>query len=100
MQGLQREYFLKEQLKLIQTELGITKDDKEAVANKFTERLEGLTIPESAKTVIDEELEKFESLEKNSAEFNVTRNYLDWLTSIPWGKLTDENFDIDKVQQD
>ena len=98
MQGLQREYFLKEQLKLIQTELGITKDDKEAVANKFTERLDGLTIPKSAKTVIDEELEKFESLEKNSAEFNVTRNYLDWLTSIPWGKLTDENFDIDSAK--
>jgi ATP-dependent Lon protease len=99
MQGLQREYFLKEQLKLIQNELGITKDDKEAVANKFTKRIEGLEIPESAKTVIDEELEKFESLEKNSAEFNVTRNYLDWLTSIPWGKLTDENFDIGSAQK-
>ena len=82
---------------MIQKELGITKDDKEAVTKKFTDRLEGLVVPESAKDVIDEELEKFESLEKNSAEFNVTRNYLDWLTSIPWGKLTDENFDIDSA---
>ena len=98
MQGMQREYFLKEQLKVIQKELGITKDDKEAVTKKFTDRLEGLVVPESAKDVIDEELEKFESLEKNSAEFNVTRNYLDWLTSIPWGKLTDENFDIDSAK--
>lgn len=45
------------------------------------------------------QLEKLESLEKNSAEFNMTRNYLDWLTSLPYGKCTEENFDIQKARE-
>jgi ATP-dependent Lon protease len=51
-------------------------------------------MPPSAKTVFDEELEKLQVLERNSSEFNVTRTYLDWLTSIPWGKYSADNFDL------
>jgi len=54
-------------------------------------------VPESARAVIDEEISKLESLEKNSSEFNTTRNYLDWLTSVPWGKTSEENFDVGKA---
>ena len=46
---------------------------------------------------IEEELEKLSALEKNSQEFNGTRNYLDWLTSLPWGKTSPENFDLKRV---
>jgi ATP-dependent Lon protease len=96
IQGEQRKYMLREQLKSIQKELGIKKGDKETVAAKFTDRMNALDdVPEAAKSVIDQELEKLDSLEPSSSEFNVTRNYLDWLTSIPWGKFSDENFEIE-----
>lgn len=51
-----------------------------------------------AKAAIDEELEKLEALEKNSSEFNVTRNYLEWLTSLPWGIVTPENYDLKRAK--
>ena len=92
----QRKYMLNEQLKEIKTELGLTKDDKESLLEKFRSRLEakGVVVPEEARSVIDEEMSKLESLEKNSPEFNTTRNYMDWLTSIPWGVTSEENFDV------
>ena len=95
----QRQYFLQEQLKSIKKELGLEKDDKEALLQKFRERLEGVEVPEHAKKVIDEEMEKLSSLEKNSSEYNVTRTYLDWLTSLPWDKHSEENFDIARAQE-
>lgn len=61
---------------------------------KFQERVAGLKMPATAKQVFDEELEKLQVLERNSSEFNVTRSYLDWLTSIPWGKYSQDNFDL------
>ena len=51
-------------------------------------------IPAVARAAIEEELSKLEALEKNSAEFNVTRNYLDWLTGLPWGRVSGEVFDV------
>jgi Lon-like ATP-dependent protease len=93
----QREYYLMEQLKNIKKELGLEKDDKEALISKFREKAEHLQMPEQAKRVFDEELSKLSHLETASAEFNVTRNYLDWITQIPWGIYTEENFDIEKA---
>jgi len=55
-------------------------------------------VPKLAKAAIDEELEKLEALEKNSSEFNVTRNYLEWLTSLPWGLMSEENFDLKRAK--
>lgn len=57
------------------------------------------TIPEQAKSVIEEEIEKLSGLEPVSSEFNVTRNYLDWLTSIPWGQFSDEILDVKAAKQ-
>ena len=93
----QRVFFLQEQLKSIKKELGLEKDDKEALIQKFRKRVASLMMPESATTVFEEELEKLSMLERNSSEFNVTRTYLDWITSIPWGKFSTDNFDIAKA---
>ncbi|XP_052280606.1 lon protease homolog, mitochondrial-like isoform X2 [Dreissena polymorpha] len=94
-----REYILREQLKIIKKELGIEKDDKDAIEEKFRDRLKGLVVPEHVKTVIDEELNKLGTLDNHSSEFSVTRNYLDWLTCLPWGKYSSENLDLARATQ-
>ncbi|PZW44376.1 endopeptidase La [Pseudomonas sp. URMO17WK12:I2] len=90
----QREFFLKEQLKIIQQELGITKDDRSADAEQFSGRLEGKTLPEQARKRIDEEMNKLSVLETGSPEYAVTRNYLDWATSVPWGVVGKDKLDL------
>jgi len=96
----QRKYFLNEQLKSIKKELGMERDDKEALIDKFRKQLsEYPEVPEEAMEVIEAEIEKFSTLERNSPEYNVTRSYLDWLVGVPWGLFTDENFDIRKARK-
>ncbi|MHC5350779.1 endopeptidase La [Metapseudomonas furukawaii] len=90
----QREFFLKEQLKIIQQELGITKDDRSADADEFRARLEGKTLSDQARKRIDEELNKLSILETGSPEYAVTRNYLDWATSVPWGLYGKDKLDL------
>ncbi|GAB3481791.1 endopeptidase La [Azotobacter salinestris] len=90
----QREFFLKEQLKIIQRELGITKDDKSADTDEFRARLEGKRVPPAARKRIDEELNKLSILETGSPEYAVTRNYLDWATNIPWGVYGEDRLDL------
>ena len=92
--GQQREFFLKQQLKAIQKELGLTKDDRESDADKFRERLEALTVPDKVLKVIDAELEKLQILEPSGSEYGVVRNYLDWITSVPWGLASDDQLDL------
>ncbi|KAH8350369.1 hypothetical protein KR067_003810 [Drosophila pandora] len=94
-----RKYILQEQLKVIKKELGIEKDDKDAIGEKYREKLKDKTVPESIMTVIDEELTKLNFLESHSSEFNVTRNYLDWLTSLPWGVISTENLCLEKATE-
>ncbi|KAM5193419.1 lon protease homolog, mitochondrial [Mantella aurantiaca] len=94
-----RKYLLQEQLKIIKKELGLEKEDKEAIEEKFRERLKELTVPKHVMEVIDEELGKLGLLDNHSSEFNVTRNYLDWLTSIPWGKYSQENLDLRRAEE-
>ncbi|XP_069335956.1 lon protease homolog, mitochondrial isoform X1 [Eulemur rufifrons] len=93
-----RRYLLQEQLKIIKKELGLEKEDKDAIEEKFRERLKELVVPKHVMDVVDEELSKLGLLDNHSSEFNVTRNYLDWLTSIPWGKYSDENLDLARAQ--
>ncbi|TBU76987.1 endopeptidase La [Phytopseudomonas daroniae] len=90
----QREFFLKEQLKIIQQELGITKDDRSADSEQFSQRLEGKTLPDQARKRIDEEMNKLSVLETGSPEYAVTRNYLDWATSVPWGVFGKDKLDL------
>ncbi|KAK3292320.1 Lon protease C-terminal proteolytic domain-containing protein [Chaetomium fimeti] len=90
----QREYWLMEQMKGIRRELGIESDGKDKLVEKFKEKADKLAMPEAVRKVFDEELNKLAHLEPAASEFNVTRNYLDWLTQIPWGLKSAENFDI------
>merc|ERR1719329_1047152 len=100
MSETQRKYFLNEQLKSIKKELGMEKDDKEAVIEKYRKQLaEYPQIPEEVMSTIELELEKLSTLEMNSSEYNVTRSYLDWLCGVPWGVLSDENFDLSAARK-
>ncbi|KAM0725505.1 Lon protease-like protein, mitochondrial [Formica fusca] len=89
-----RKYILHEQLKVIKKELGLEKDDKDAIEEKYRERIRQKTVPKPIMDVLEEELNKLSFLESHSSEFNVTRNYLDWLTSMPWGVTSTENLDL------
>jgi len=99
MHKQQREFFLREQLKAIQKELGIAKDDRTAEIDKFRERLEKLTLTEQAQKRVDEELDKLGMLETGSPEYAVTRNYLDWITLLPWGKHSDDILNLKRARR-
>ncbi|CAM3608741.1 endopeptidase La [Halomonas lysinitropha] len=99
MQERQREFFLREQLKVIQRELGISKDDRENDVDTFRARLEGCVVPERVMERIDEELDKLSVLETGSPEYGTTRNYLDWLTSMPWGVRSQDQLDLVHARQ-
>ena len=94
----QREFFLRQQLKVIQKELGISKDDRESDADTFSDRLEGKVVPNHVQTRVDEELNKLRVLEPSSAEYGVTRNYLDWVTSVPWGVESSDRLDLEHAR--
>lgn len=94
IQKRQREYLLMEQLKGIRRELGMESDGKEKLIENFKTKAGKLSMPEAVRKVFDEEINKLAHIEPAASEFNVTRNYLDWLTQIPWGQRSAENFDI------
>lgn len=95
----QREFFLREQLRAIKKELGMEKEDKAVEAEKFEERIKKREIPEHALKVIREEMDKLSALEVQSAEYGVVRNYIDWLTIVPWGIFSEETHDIKKAEE-
>ncbi|MDA3787454.1 MAG: endopeptidase La [Desulfobacula sp.] len=94
-----RKFFLKEQLKAIQKELGLQKDDKTSDVDKFKEKFANLNPPEHVTKRFDEEIEKLSVLETGSAEYGVTRNYLDWVTSFPWGVYSKDKIDINRAEK-
>jgi ATP-dependent Lon protease len=95
----QRNFFLREQLKVIQKELGITKDDKTSDRETFEARLADLCVPEPALGKIEAELDKLSVLEPGSPEYGVTRNYLDWATSVPWGKQSTDKLSVASARE-
>ncbi|KAG8905190.1 ATP-dependent Lon protease pim1 [Tulasnella sp. 403] len=99
IQKRQREYYLMEQLKGIKKELGMESDGKDKLIEKFKERAANLKMPDQVRKVFDEELNKLMHLEPAASEANVTRNYLDWLTQIPWGQHSEENFSIQNAMK-
>lgn len=94
----QRRFFLQEQLKVIQTELGISKDDRTADIERFEERLGPLELSDAAQQRVDDELTKLSVLESGSPEYAVTRNYLDWITNLPWGVTSQDNLDLEHAR--
>lgn len=95
----QREFFLREQLKAIKKELGLEKEEKTSDLEKFEARLSKRKVPDDVKAVIKEEMDKFSTLEVQSAEYAVCRNYLDWLTVVPWGVYSEECHDLKRARQ-
>lgn len=95
----QREFFLREQLKAIKKELGLEKEGKTSEIEKFEKRILKLVLTEEAQKVITEEIEKLKLIEPSSPEYNVSRNYLEWLTILPWGKFSKDSYDLDKARR-
>ena len=91
----QKDFFLREQLKTIKKELGVEKDDKSIDREKFEARLKKRKTPVDVTNVIKEEMDKINVLDPLSAEYAVSRGYLDWLTTLPWGIYSEENHDLD-----
>jgi ATP-dependent Lon protease len=96
---LQREFFLKEQLKSIKRELGVEEDGKEKTTRTFRERIEAAGMPDDIKKIALEELDKFETINESSPEHNVSRNYLETLCSLPWSKETPDAIDLDEARE-
>ena len=90
-----REYFLREQIKAIQDELGEDEESKEI--NKYTQQLKKLKLSKEVKEKAEYELSRLKT--SNSSEANNIRNYLDWLVAIPWNKATKDSFDIKKAEE-
>jgi ATP-dependent Lon protease len=95
----QKDFFLREQLKTIKKELGIERDDKSLDREKFEARIKERVVPPDVLKVINDELEKLSVLEMQSAEYSVSRGYLDWLTLIPWGISSKEHHDLDEAEK-
>ena len=95
----QREFFLREQFKAIKKELGLEKEGKVSEIEKFQERLKKLKLNDEAQKAVDEEIEKLSLLEPSSPEYNVSRNYLDWLTILPWGKFSKDAYELKRARR-
>ncbi|WP_130537026.1 endopeptidase La [Thiomicrorhabdus indica] len=95
----QREFFLRQQLKEIQKELGIVKDDQTLDKDRFEERLEKLALTDEAMVKAEEELHKLTILDPQSPEYNVTRNWLDWLTQLPWGQISEDKLKLKRAKK-
>lgn len=95
----QKEFYLREQLKTIKRELGIEKEDKTLDKEKFEARLKDRVLTPELQTVIKEELDKLSSLEPQSPEYALCRNYLDWLTILPWGMTSEESHDLTRAEE-
>ncbi|MCK5071879.1 MAG: endopeptidase La [Bacteriovoracaceae bacterium] len=95
----QREYFLREQLKVIRSELGMDDDDKSRDMKRISEAVDKINLPEVVKKAAEEELERLEVIPDSSPEFNVARSYLNWIVDLPWDKSTDEKIDINKAKK-
>jgi ATP-dependent Lon protease len=95
---VQREYFLREQLKAIQRELGDTDRETDEL-NDFKKKIEEAQMSEEAEKQSFQELDRLSRIPSASAEYGVIRTYLDWLTMLPWTKMTEDNFDIKHARQ-
>jgi ATP-dependent Lon protease len=94
----QREYFLRQQLKAIQEELG-EGDEQQAEVNELRQRLEEAGLPEEAKQQAERELGRLEKLPPIAAEYGVIRTYLEWMVDLPWSKETEDNLDIGHARE-
>ncbi len=93
----QREYYLRQQLKAIQQELGDVNELQEEI-NQYREKIEKAGMPEEVHEEVDRQLKKLERMHPDAAETATLRNYLDWMVELPWSKQTKDNLDLVKAQ--
>ena len=98
IEKVQREYFLREQMKAIRSELG-EGDEQAAEVDEFRKRMEEADLPEEAEKQVKRELERLSSIPSASAEYGVIRTYLDWMVSLPWSETTEDNLSIDHARK-
>jgi ATP-dependent Lon protease len=98
MEKGQREFFLRQQLKAIQDELG-EGDEQQAEINELRGQIEEKKLPEDAKKAVERELARLEKLPPAAAEYGVIRTYLDWILSLPWNETTEDNLDLERARQ-
>jgi ATP-dependent Lon protease len=94
----QREFYLRQQLKAIQEELG-EGDPEQAEVNELREQLAALQLPEEAEKAATRELSRLERLPAAAAEYGVIRTYLDWIATLPWGITTEDNLDLERARE-
>ncbi|MGD8377028.1 MAG: endopeptidase La [Acidobacteriota bacterium] len=97
MEKAQKEYYLSEKMKAIQQELG-RKDDKINEVEEFRQKIEEAKLPAEANEKAEQELKRLEVMPPVSAEATVSRNYLEWLLSVPWNKRSRESRDLDRAE--
>lgn len=97
IEKVQREYFLREQMKAIQTELGEA-DDQTAEVDEFRQQIKEAAMPEESEKQAKRELDRLSHLPSAAAEYGVIRTYLDWMVSLPWSKMTEDNLDISRAR--
>ncbi|WP_425432224.1 endopeptidase La [Halobacillus massiliensis] len=98
MEKTQKEYYLREQMKAIQSELG-DKDGKNGEVSQLKEKIEEANMPERVELVALKELGRYEKVPQSSAESSVIRNYLEWLVSLPWSEETEDNLDVNHAEK-
>jgi Lon-like ATP-dependent protease len=92
----QRDYVLREQIKTINKELGADKDDREDLVKNFRSKIESFksNVPPATLKIMEDEVSRLSTIEKQSSEFSVVRTYLEWLTSLPWGQFTHDELNL------
>src|SRR5213080_3733214 len=98
MNKSQREYFLRQQLKAIQSELGEGEDVAEEVEN-YRKKIEEKQIPAEAKEEVEKQIKRLERSHPDSAETSIIRTYLDWMTGLPWGVMSADNHDLERARK-
>ena len=94
----QKEYYLNEQVKAIQKELGQGEDSK-AEMDEYAKKIEEIKLSDEAREMAEKELQKLKMMPSMSSEANVVRNYIDWLLSMPWAEKTEDNLDLEKAEK-
>lgn len=98
MEKTQKEYYLREQMKAIQKELG-EKEGRAGEVEELRAQLEASDVPEKVREKIEKEIDRLEKMPITSAEGSIIRNYLDWLLGLPWSKHTEDDLDINKAEK-
>ncbi len=95
----QRDYFLREQLKAIKTELGIDEDERTVETREMRKKVEEMGLKGEVKDKVNEEIDRFVFMEPASSEFSVTKNYIDTVLSLPWNTATSDSIDLDRAEK-